>query len=62
MAEVHERKSKYMSLSHVDIIINYHKISKISSSYTQNFSDSGLVLQLPLPIPFKPGLMSRMKM
>ena len=41
--------------------LNYRKISHIRHTNSQNFTDSRLVLQLPLPNPLKPGIKSRMK-
>ena len=40
----------------------YCKISNISRTQNQNLNDSRLIMQLPLPNPFKPGVQSRMKM
>ena len=40
----------------------YRKISNISHTKYQNFNDSRLILQLPLPNPLKTGIKSRMKM
>ena len=40
---------------------DYHKISNISHTKSQNLNDPGLVLQLTLPNPLKPGVKSRMK-
>ena len=34
----------------------YHKISNISHTKSQNLNDCGLVLQLPLANPLKPGV------
>ena len=41
---------------------NYRKISNISSTKSQNLTDSCLVLQLSSHNPLKPGVKSRMKM
>ena len=43
-------------------LYNYRKISNIRRTKFQNLTDCHLVLQLPLPKPFKPGIESRMKM
>ena len=40
---------------------SYRQISNISRTKSQNFNVSRLILQLPLPNPFKPGVKSRMK-
>ena len=41
---------------------NYHKISNVSNTESQNLNDPRLVLQLSLPNPLKPGVTSRIKM
>ena len=41
---------------------NYHKISNISYTKSQNLNDSSLLLQLSFPNPLKPGVETRMKM
>ena len=43
-------------------ILDYRKISNIRRTQNQNLNDSRLIMQLPLPNPFKPGVKSRMKM
>ena len=40
----------------------YRKISNIRCTQSQNLNDSCLIMQLPLPNPFKPGVKSRMNM
>ena len=40
----------------------YRKISNIRRTQNQNLNDSRLIMQLPLPNPFKPGVKWRMKM
>ena len=40
----------------------YCKISNISGTKSENLNDSGLILQLFLPNPLKPGVKSKMKM
>ena len=40
----------------------YRQISNIRRTDYQNLNDSLLVLKLPLPNPFEPGVKSRMKM
>ena len=42
--------------------VSYRQLSNIRRIKSQNINVSGLVLQLPLPNPFKPGVESRMKM
>ena len=41
---------------------NYRQFSKIRRAQSQNINVSGLVLQLYLPNPLKPGVKLRMKM
>ena len=41
---------------------NYHKVSDIRHTKSQNLNDSHLILQLFLPNSLKSGVKSRMKM
>ena len=43
-------------------LLKYCQVSDIRCTHSQNLNVSRLVLQLPLPNPFKPGVTSRMKM
>ena len=44
------------------IFIVYHQTSNIRHTISPNFNVSGIILQLSLPNPLKPGVKSRMKM
>ena len=41
---------------------DYRKVSNIRRTQNQNLNDSRLNMQLPLSIPLKPGVKSRVKM
>ena len=45
-----------------EYLLDYRKISNISRTKSPNLNVSRLVVQLSLPNPMKPGVMSRMKM
>ena len=56
-------KHPYLLCHHeIDKKITYRQISNICRTQSQKLNVSGLVLQLPLRNPLKPGVQSGMKM